>query len=79
MAAEEFAPADVLQKSQFLRPTTNGLIERSARLLGNRQPGGHGLHGMRLSTSAPFGASVKILDKYSKGTSPFSLAETVRL
>ncbi|MBP2656477.1 MAG: hypothetical protein H6Q73_4046 [Firmicutes bacterium] len=32
MAADDFAPPGVLQKSQFFRPITKALIERSARL-----------------------------------------------
>ena len=48
-------------------------------LLGNRQAKVHTLQGMRFSTCVPFGASVKTFVRYSKGTSPFSLAETMRL
>ena len=32
IVAEDLAPPGVLQNSQFLRPITNGFIERSARL-----------------------------------------------
>jgi len=33
MAAEDLAPPGVLQNSQFFLPITNGLMDRSARVL----------------------------------------------
>jgi hypothetical protein len=55
------------------------LSEIKALINSKRQAAGHALQGIRLSTSAPFGASVKTFVRYSNGTSPFSLAETIRL